>query len=68
MFEETFSSDELVELGRALEQVKDDAGRALPILKVLGSKKVTAELLIDTKIGKKLTMVKDDFPNDVEYS
>ena len=38
---EKFTSDELLELGRALEKAKDNARNALPILKVLASKPIT---------------------------
>ncbi len=39
--QEIFTSDELVELGCALEKAKDDARRALSILKVLANKTIT---------------------------
>lgn len=68
LVEETFSFDELIELGSSLEKVKDNGRNALSILKVLETKSLTAEQLVKTKIGKKLSMVKDDHPDDVELS
>jgi len=64
--DELFSFDELVELGNSLEKAKDDGRSALSILKVLEKKSPTSEQLVDTKIGKKLTAVKEDFPEDIE--
>lgn len=64
--EEVFSFDDLIDLGTSLEKVKDDGRSALPILKVLERKSLTADLLVNTKIGKKLTVVKEDFPEDIE--
>ena len=68
LVEETFSFDELIELGSSLEKVKDNGRSALSILKVLETKSLTAEQLVDTKIGKKLSMVKEDHPDDVELA
>ena len=31
------------------------------------TKSLTADRLVDTEIGKKLSMVKDDHPDDVEF-
>lgn len=66
--EESFTSDELIELGCDLEKAKDDGSRALSILKVLEKKSLTADQLVDTKIGKKLSIVKEDYPDDVELA
>ena len=68
LVEETFSFDELIELGNSLEKVKDDGRSALSILKVLEKKSLTAEQLVDTKIGKKLSSVKEEHPDDVELA
>lgn len=66
--EEPITAEELIELGCALEKVKDQARSALQILKVLERKKITAELLVETKIGKKLSMVKDDYADDTKVA
>ena len=57
--EEDISSEEVKELGLALRKNKDDAEKALQLLKILDTKKITAELLIETLIGKALTAVND---------
>ena len=62
--EEPISSEELVELGIELDKVKKNAEEAYKILKVLEKTKISASQLKDTMIGKRLTAVKEDFPDD----
>ncbi len=40
----------------------------MSILKVLEKKSLTADNLVETKIGKKLSMVKEDHPDDIELA
>ena len=56
---EPISSEELVELGIELDKQKQNPELALKILKVLEKKMVTSTLLIDTKIGKRLSAVEE---------
>ena len=57
--EEPISDAEVLVLGEQLRKNKDDPSIALKLLKILDGKRITAELLIDTKIGKALTAVND---------
>jgi hypothetical protein len=47
-----------------LEKNKSDGANALKLLKLLEMKDVTAALLKKTMIGKKLTAVDEEFPDD----
>ena len=47
------------DLGLQLRKNKDNADTALQLLKILDTKKITAELLIATLIGKALSSVND---------
>lgn len=49
----------MLELGVALRKNKDDPEKALQLLRVLDGKCITAEILIETLIGKALTSVND---------
>lgn len=57
--EEPISETEVRHLGEQLKKNKDDPSNALKLLKMLDGKRITAELLIETKIGKALTAVND---------
>ena len=57
--EEPISIVEVLELGEQLRKKKDDPSNALKLLKILDGKRITAELLIDTKIEKVLKAVND---------
>ena len=54
---EPISIEELVEIGISLDKQKQNPDQALKILKVLDKKLVTSQLLIDSKIGKRLSAV-----------
>jgi flagellin-specific chaperone FliS len=60
---EQIGEDELTELGNELDKVKEVPASALKILKVLTNKKVTAELLKSTLIGKRIMSVSIDEVN-----
>lgn len=57
--EEGISVEEVLELRKQLRTHKDDPEKALQLLKILNKKCITAELLIETLIGKALTGVND---------
>jgi len=57
------SPEELVELGLSLDKYKNTPVEALKLLKVLDNKTITALLLRDTKIGKRLTAVNENPEN-----
>lgn len=59
---EAISPDEVKEFGKKLMDNREVPATALSILKVLDRKAITAEHLIETKIGKSLTAVSDQ-PN-----
>ena len=69
---ESISPEEVLELGLQLNIVKSVPEKALKLLKILDSKAITGQLLIDTKIGKSLTAVSDkpdpirEIPDDPE--
>ena len=56
---EPISPEELVELGNNLDKVKQNPEHSLKLLKVLERKQITYQLLIDTKIGKRLSAVEE---------
>jgi hypothetical protein len=56
---EPISKEELIELGNSLDKAKQNPEVSLKLLKVLDKKIVTAELLVDTKIGKRLSAVEE---------
>ena len=56
---EAISPDEVKEFGKKLMDNREVPATALSILKVLDRKAITAEHLIETKIGKSLTAVSD---------
>lgn len=57
--EEEVGPEEVKDLGLQLRKNKDNADTALQLLKILDTKKITAELLIATLIGKALSSVND---------
>ena len=64
--EQPISEEELLELGTQLDKHKCELEKALQLLKILDKKQVTAQLLIDTKIGKRLTAVNEKSGTDVQ--
>lgn len=56
---EPISQEELIELGISLDKVKSNPEQSLKLLKVLDRKIVTAQMLVDTKIGKRLSAVEE---------
>jgi len=56
---EPISPEELVELGNTLDKFKQNPEQSLKLLKVLERKQITYQLLIDTKIGKRLSAVEE---------
>jgi hypothetical protein len=56
---EPISKEELIELGISLDKAKENSELSLKLLKVLEKKNVTASLLVDTKIGKRLSAVEE---------
>ena len=57
---EPISLEELVELGTHLDKNKAKPEAALKLLKVLDKKLITAQILKDSSIGKRLTAVSDN--------
>lgn len=57
--DEIITSEEVISLGEDLEKNFNNPSTALKILKILDRKKITAELLESTKIGKKLAPISD---------
>ena len=56
---EPIAFEEVVNIGEELEKNAQKPDKALAILKILDRKKITAELLTSTKIGKKLAPIAD---------
>ena len=54
---EPITPEELISLGEILKAYSKLPAKALKILKVLDKKKITGQMLLDTKIGKKLAML-----------
>lgn len=57
--EQPISNEEVLELSAQLYKNKNDPEKALSLLKLLDRKKITAQHLIEAKIGKSLTAVND---------
>ena len=62
---EPIAFEEVVNIGEDLEKNAQKPDKALALLKILDRKKITAELLTSTKIGKKLAPIADTPNPDV---
>ena len=57
--DEPITFEEVISIGEDLEKNAQKPDKALSLLKVLDRKKITADLLSTTKIGKKLAPIID---------
>ena len=57
--DEPIGPEEVINIGEMLSENYNNPAKALQLLKVLDRKKITAELLENTKIGKKLAPIVD---------
>ena len=63
---ESITQEELVELGIALDKHKQNPEQSLKLLKVLDKKLITAKLLIESKIGKRLSAVEEKSETEID--
>jgi len=54
---EPVTTEELVNIGEDIQQYCKNPVKALQLLKILDRKQISGQMLLDTKIGKKLAII-----------